>query len=295
MATSRPKASDKQGICKKLIGVLKKRYKGVAVPKERSVLDSMLYAVCVENTTPEQAEAALERLATGFHDLNEIRVSSVTELTGAFEGMEGAEWRAVQARAVLQYVFEKHFAFDFEPLRKKTLDLAQKQLGKIRELSTFVRAWTLQEALGSHAVPMDASMTRASVWLGLADVGSTEEQASNTMRAVLRKNEAPMFCELLRAFGTDPKFRRTLEHAVASPPEDGFDVGTAPSRLSHLFDGEGVIEDDEAPKTKAGGAKASAKRSSEKGAAKPAKEKPGSGKSPPKEGPKSTRPKSRSN
>lgn len=291
-APSRLKASDKSGICKKLVGVLKKRYKGVAVPKERSVLDSMLYAVCVENTTPDQADAAIERLMSGFHDLNEIRVSSVTELTSAFEGMEGAEWRAVQARAILQYVFEKHFAFDFEPLRKKTLDLAQKQIGKIRELSAFVRAWTLQEALGSHAVPMDAAMTRASIWLGLADLGSNEEQASNALRPVLRKNEAPIFCELLRAFGADPKFRRTLEHALASPPEDGFDVNTAPSRLTHLLEGEGVIEDDDdAPKSK--GSKAGSK-SAAKPAAKAPKEKSAS-KSGKGEAPKSTRPKSRSN
>lgn len=250
-AASRPKASDKQGICKKLLAILKKRYKSLSSVKSRPVLESMVYAVCLEDSTVEQADAAFARLYASFHDLNEIRVSSVTEVTTAFEGMPHPEWRAIQVRGLLQYIFEKNFAFEFEGLRKKTLELAQKQLSKIRDLSPFVRAWTLQEALGSHMVPMDGSMTRACLYLGLVDIGSNEEQASTAMRPVLRKNEAQTFCELLRAFGTDPSYQRTLEQAGKATAEEGYELATAPSRLTKLFGSEGDVEAPKSPKEKA--------------------------------------------
>lgn len=293
----RPKASDKQGICKKLVGVLKKRYKSLPPIKERPVLETMLYAVCLENATVEQADAAFERLYALFHDLNEIRVSSVTELTEAFAGMSHPEWRAVQVRGVLQYVFEKNFAFEFESLRKKTLELAQKQLSKIRDLSNFARGWALQEALGSHVVPMDAAMTRACIFLGLADVGSNEEQASAAMRPVLRKNESQSFCELLRAFGTDPAVQKTLERTAHGAADD-YELSTAPARLTRLLeDGDPVSSKADKSDAKAGkraAAKADNGEKPSKSAAKAA-DKPTKPSKKAEEAPKSARPRSRSN
>ncbi len=235
----RAKASDKQGICKKLIATLKKRYKTPPAPRDRNVLDSMLYAVCLENCSPTEADQSMERLLTGFHDLNEIRVSSVTELASAFAGVEQPEWRAVQARGILQYVFEKNFAFEIESLRKKTLELAVKQLAKIRDLSPFVRGYTLQEALGSHVMPVDQRMCRAAAWLGLVDPGTNEDDASAALKPVIRKPDAHLFCDLLRAVATDRAVRDVFDPAVTPPPEEGFDVGTAPSRLSKLLDAAG--------------------------------------------------------
>ena len=159
-------ASDKQRIAKKLISLLKKRYEG-SVPKvEHPILETILYAICLENSSINQADDAFARLESNFFDLNEIRVSSISELTCVFSKLDQPEWRALRVRSVLHYVFEKRFEFDFETLRRKTLDLAGKQLAKIKELSPFVRCYTLQTSLGSHLVPVDDVTRHASVWLG---------------------------------------------------------------------------------------------------------------------------------
>src|SRR5690349_21206861 len=102
--------------------LLKKHYK-ITLPKaDQPVLDVMMYAVCLENLSPEEADRCYERFRQQFPDLNEARVSQVSEIERAFPGHEDSEWRGFRLRAVLQFVFEKSFTFEFESLKKKTLE-----------------------------------------------------------------------------------------------------------------------------------------------------------------------------
>ena len=236
MATAqRTKASDKQGICKKLVSLLKKRYKGSIPKSDRAVLETILYGICLENGSVAQADIAYDRLESEFHDLNEVRVSSIVELETAFRDMRDPEWRALRVRSALQYIFEKNFSFEFEGLRRKTLDLAGKHLARIKQLSHFVRIYTLQQTLGGHVIPLDDCMRDAAVALGLLQTGLTPERASEAMKSAIRKADAPLFCHLLRSFSTDPKAGKVIGAAVRKAPEEGYDVGEAPSRLEQLF------------------------------------------------------------
>ena len=216
--------------------LLNERYKApLPSAKQVPVLDTMLHAVCLEDSTDEEAEETLSRLLAQFHDLNEIRVSSIAELAVAFSGSSDPERKALRIRSTLQFVFEKNFAFDFENLRKKTLDLATKQLMKFKDLSPFVRSYTLQASLGGHLVPLDESMIAAAVWIGLLPVKVTPEEAAADMKSVIRKNDAPLFCHLLRCLAQDPLLKKTFERARTRPPADGFDLASSPRRLEELF------------------------------------------------------------
>lgn len=240
-AAQRTKASDKQGVVKKIVTALKKRYKGGPPKDDRPVLETLLYSACLENVTYEEADAAYERLHAAFHDLNEIRVSAISELSRAMEPLPDPDVRAWRIRSTLHFVFEKNFAFEFESLKKKTLDLAIKQLGKISELSAFNRAYAVQSSLGSHALPIDEAMARACIWLGLADRGSTPEQVSEALKPVVRKPDAAQFCYLVRCLATDPKLSREFDSVAIAPEEaDGngsaFELETAPARLTTLLE-----------------------------------------------------------
>jgi hypothetical protein len=48
------------------------------------VLETILYGVCLENASYEEADAAFARFESDFFDMNEIRVSSIMELSGVF-------------------------------------------------------------------------------------------------------------------------------------------------------------------------------------------------------------------
>ena len=95
VAASRAKTSDRAAILKKLLPAIKKQYK-VAVPKhDRPVLETILFAICLEDATVVDAEHSYARLFAEFPDLNEIRVSSVKEIERAFAGQTDPEWRAL--------------------------------------------------------------------------------------------------------------------------------------------------------------------------------------------------------
>lgn len=234
-STHKAKSVDKLTLGKKLVSVLKKRYHDPVPKKERPVLETLLYAVCLEDASSAQAEVAYEKLWSAFHDLNELRVSSITELvTHVFDGMPDPDWRAHRVRNILQYVFEKHFEFALEGLRRKTLELATKQLSKIRDLSPFVRNYALQAALETHVVPADRLMTNASIWLGLVPSGESPEQAAETLKSTARKVDVPVFSHYLRCLAVDPRLTRYFE---PGKPSAGVthDPQTMIERLADLF------------------------------------------------------------
>jgi endonuclease-3 len=204
-------------VIRQLQRVLRKKYAGIKPKAELPVLESMLYSVCLENAFPTPAEQAYQRIFTSFHDLNEVRVSSIVELEQLFAGMDQPEWRGLRLKNVLQHVFETNYAFEFEGLRRKTLEQAVKQLGKIKGLSWFVKAWSYHEALGSHVLPVDDRMHAALIWLRLADRESTAEQASEGLRGFIRKPDAPQFCHLLHCFANDPLHRWAFKDRESIP------------------------------------------------------------------------------
>lgn len=232
------KASEKQELTKKLVARLEKQFGRPPEASDRSVLDTLVYAICLENenyASAEQADAALHEL---FHDLNEIRVSSVSELSAAFRHQSDPELRAHRVRSLLQFVFEDQFEFDLEPIRKKTQEQAAKKLGKIRDLSPFVRNYVQQAALGAHLVPLDDRMTAAAIWFGLIEPGTTTEAAAEALKPAVRKADAPIFCHLLRKLTTESPGRSVFDPAKFSVPEGGYSADDAVRRVDDLLRGK---------------------------------------------------------
>src|SRR6516165_6231074 len=94
VSANRAKSADKHDVCRKVTVLLKKSYAASPPKQELPVLETLLYAVCLENSTPEQAGAVYARLLNAFHDLNEVRVSSISELLPLFADLSDADWRA---------------------------------------------------------------------------------------------------------------------------------------------------------------------------------------------------------
>lgn len=239
-AAPRLKLADKQEIYKKLLAGLKKRYSAPGKLPDLPVLETMLFAVCLENATVKEADAAYKRLLASFHDLNEIRVSSVDELEVVFNGMSAPDWRASRIRGILSYVFEANYSFEYEGLKRKTLELATKQLSKIKELTPFVRDYTLHAALGAHLLPLDAAQLAALEFLDLqAETGGSEHTAE-TLRPLVRKAEGNEFCGLLREFALDAKFRASFAIVKQTPPLEGAQLPPPIVRFEKLLKGEPI-------------------------------------------------------
>lgn len=232
------KVSEKQELTKKLVSRLEKRFGRPPAIPDRTVLESLLYAVCLDNDGYAAAERSYAALHERFHDLNEVRVSTISELAAAFAHQSEPELRAHRVRSILQYVFEDRFEFDLEAIRKKTQEQAAKKLSKVRDLSPFVRNHVQQVALAAHLVPMDDRMTAAAIWLGLLEPGTSTEAAADALKPAVRKADAAMFCHVLRCLVTEPPGRSTFDPATFSVPEEGYSFENAIERLDDLLAGK---------------------------------------------------------
>lgn len=227
------KASEKQTIVKKLVTEMKKKYGGRLPKENRPVLETLLFSACLEDVSHEDAEAAYERVLSTFFDLNEVRVSSVTEIQDAMGDVEDADWKAMRLRDALQYTFETYFEFDLEQLKRKTLDAALKELEAVTHLTPFMRFYTVQHALGAHVLPIDAKINGMLIWLGLAESDSTPEQSSEDLKSAVKKADGPLLCYLLKCTATDQKLQWAFEDGPDEEEElDPFD---AASRLAALI------------------------------------------------------------
>lgn len=225
------KASDKVQACKKLTSILQKQY-GKSVPKlKHPVLETMLFAVCLEDNSWEKAEAGFDKLLRSYFDLNEIRVSSVGEIESTLSDLKNADWKGLRIRSILRFVFESTYTFDFEKLGRLTLESAQKRLKKIDYLSPFVGNFTLQQILGSHVVCLDHICHRTAIHLGIVPPDSSIEEATEFLKSGVKKADAFAFTCLLRNMATDPKFESRIEDDFE---EEEFDVLKVEERLAVL-------------------------------------------------------------
>ena len=148
--------------------------------------------------------------------------------------MTDPDWRALRVRSVLQSVFEKNYVFEFEGIRKKTQDLAARQLKKIPNSTPYMCHWVMQNTLGVHLVPLDDQMLNAAIWLGLLERKEKVATGSETLKAALRKADVPLFSALLKSFSLEENVKTLIEKELKSN-SDEFDPETSVARVPELF------------------------------------------------------------
>ena len=235
MAAKQTSTVDRQKVITRLVKQLKKEFGGLPRNREQlPVLETMLFAVCLEDASVEGAQAAFKRLREEFFDWNEIRVSTIKELEPAFEGLPDPARRAMRVRYLLYYVFDHQYSYNFDSIRKKPLELVHKQLRKIKHLTPFARHYMLQHSLGNHVIPIDERMLRVAVYLGLVPRRATVENAPDLLKTLIRKADGLEFAWLLKAVSASSKTDLLLEYGQIS---DGADLAEAEVRLSDLTSG----------------------------------------------------------
>ena len=195
-ANANPNA--KQKILARL-GAPLKRDLNLQEPQARPVLEQILFAIVREGVSREVADKAFERLLQDHFDLNEIRVSTAREAADSLRALPQGFDRAARLISVLQELFETTFGFDLESLAKKGLKLAEKQLERFEGTTPFVVAFIVQNALGGHAIPLDADMRRCLERLKVISATATPAETQAMLEHQVPKAKGPLFFEALSA------------------------------------------------------------------------------------------------
>lgn len=184
--------------------LLKKRYKLEPRSGKFSLLEAVVYGICHEGSTREQANQAMSRFKDQFFDWNEVRVSALDEIRDVLAGLPDPEARARRIRRFLRQLFRKTYGFNLDPLSKKPQKDAVKQLKEYEAFqSHYVVATVIQQALGGHAIPIDASLRRVLARLRVTDAGLDDEALRGTLERAVPKNKGGDFLDLFQELAHD--------------------------------------------------------------------------------------------
>ena len=161
-------ATNRAAIINKLFKVAKKHYPPILPPSNRTVLEHMMFACCLENTQYEAADESFARLQEQFFDWNEVRVTTAVELAEVMKQQPDPSESAVLIKKALHGVFETYYNFDLESLKKENLRKTVQQMERFKGVSSFVVSYVAQVALGGHYIPLDRATLNMMVVLGAA-------------------------------------------------------------------------------------------------------------------------------
>lgn len=187
----------------KLFKVLRRTYKHAPLKGDALLLESLLFACCLENAHQQAAQDAFVKVQDSFFDWNEIRVSTVKELAEVLAALPEPSEAAARLKGILQSVFESDYSFDLENLKKQNIGTAVKRLRKLHGATQFNVAYATQTALGGHAIPLDKGTFGVLVVLGIASESEAEAGHVPGMERAIPKSKGHEFGALLHELGAD--------------------------------------------------------------------------------------------
>jgi endonuclease III len=195
-------ASNRSALITKSHAVLKKHYKPVLPPTDRSVIEHLLYAGVLEDARFEAADEAFAKLHQYF-DWNEVRVTTVAELAEVLSHLPDASNAAVRVKNSLQGIFESHYSFDLEFLVKQNQGKSIKDLEKYKGSSPFIVAYVIQNALGGHSIAVDKNTLEVLHILGIISEQELKKYETPGLERAIPKNKGPEYFSLLHQFSAD--------------------------------------------------------------------------------------------
>ncbi|MCH2125241.1 MAG: hypothetical protein MK165_10630 [Pirellulaceae bacterium] len=196
-------ASNRASLITKTHKVLKKHFKPVAPPTDRTVFEHLLYACCLENSGYEAADEAFAKLQELFFDWNEVRVTTISELSEVMSCLADPKESAKRLKTTLHSVFETHYSFDIELLKKQNLGKSLKEIEKYPGVTPFVLSYITQTGLSGHSIPKSQGTIRALVVLGIVTQAEVDKRKIPGMERTIAKTKGVEFGSLLHQLGTE--------------------------------------------------------------------------------------------
>lgn len=187
----------------RLYELLGRHYQAKPADPNQPVLEHLMFAAVLENARHAVAERVFQVLKTEFFDWNEVRVSTIRDLSEAGETLPDPAAAAARVKYPLQHIFESTYSFDLEELRKLPIGQAVERLQKIDGVSRFMISYVVQNALGGHTIPLDAASLRALNLLGLADEGEIASGNVSGLERAIPKSKGIEFAWLLHEFAAE--------------------------------------------------------------------------------------------
>jgi hypothetical protein len=194
---------NRSNLIARVLKVLRKHFKPVTPPKDRTLFEHLVFACLVEDSPHDSAEEVLSSLKRDYFGWNEVRVSTIRELTDALKPLVNPAESAARLKQSLHSVFESVYEFDIEAMKKQNIGQAAKHLQKYNGTTSFAIAYVTQHALGGHSIPLNRG---ALITLHTVGVISNDEFAKGVVPGLERavsKSKGAEVGSLLHQLGVE--------------------------------------------------------------------------------------------
>jgi len=205
-----------------LVTVCKKHFPAVVPPEDRPVFDHLLYSCIIQDSDFLAADEAFARLQQ-YADWNEVRVSTVVELSENMAGLKDPEKAAERLKNVLHSVFETHYSFDLGFLVKESQGNAVKVIERYHGLNKFSISYMIQNSFSGHKIPVDAAFLEVADILGLLTPKDKKTETVPGLDRAVAKTKGPEFFSSIHSlaakFAADPFDEETRAILLEINPE----------------------------------------------------------------------------
>lgn len=217
---------------RKLFNQVKKEGGPTALPPVEEPMEALLRGVLGDYSADARAGSALSRLRTAVVDLNELRVTPVSEMVEII----GVDYPLVRKAATemstaLNAVYNKLHHLDLSFLKKIARRSAETFIHSLESVNAHARATVILRCLKGHTVPVDAAMYQLLRRTGCIESDATVDQAQKFLAAHLRESEAVPFYVLVKRYAAAHAPRKAIEPEPAPDAEDS-EEGTHAERNS---------------------------------------------------------------
>lgn len=201
---------------------LKKRYPDdpAVLSRDRKILEHVVFAIFLENSTFQQARAAFIELQRYFIDWNEIRIAKADEIARVVNSLKASEQPSDEAlrvgerlRRLLQWIFDKIYKFELEDQRASGAAALTSFLDDVPYCTSFMKKYVALFGFGEPVVPLDENSMRVLRLLGnvvLADGKETTPLLDNAFKEA----DARGFFFALHELGCELKNSSTRDEAM---------------------------------------------------------------------------------
>ena len=130
-------------------------------------------------------------------------MSTVRELAEALKPLNDPAEAATRLKRVLQSVFETHYSFDVETLKKQNIGAAVKHLEKFNGTTPFVVAFVTQHALGGHSIPINQGLLDSMRIVGVINESEAAKGVVPGLERAAPKSKGAEIGSLLHQLGVE--------------------------------------------------------------------------------------------
>ncbi|MGQ9648742.1 MAG: endonuclease III domain-containing protein [Phycisphaerae bacterium] len=141
---------------RQLFNRLVRKFGKPTVPEPPDPLEQLLVAILGSNTSHHKALTAFKKLREQMVDLNELRVTPVSELARIINPLvPQAEAKAQRIVDALNDIRRRHDTLDLSFLKQRGRREAREYLESLEGVDRYAAASVALFSLGSHAIPVD--------------------------------------------------------------------------------------------------------------------------------------------